>query len=313
MKMLSIVLTPGAWAVDTFPFLRYLPLMPFKAKAKEWNKLLNDLLDTPMNFVYDKMKAGDGEPCLVSRWIERSIKAKPQTSEDEDEESLIKWAGVAIVAAGSDTTISAVATFFALMNAHPEVQAKAQAEMARVIGNDRLPTYADRESLPYIEAVYKEVLRWHPIVPIGVPHVFTSVEDDEFRGMRIPKGSVVFGLIGNMLRNPQVYHEPTVFNPERFMGATVMNPEDIIFGFGRRRCPGINVAHSSLWLVIALTLATYNITPALGADGKPETPDMSFTNGTVSHIKPYKCTITPRSSKAVALIEASIFQMGVSS
>jgi cytochrome P450 len=68
------------------------------------------------------------------------------------------------------------------MNAHPEVQAKAQAEMARVIGNDRLPTYADRESLPYIEAVYKEVLRWHPIVPIGVPHVFTSVEDDEFRG-----------------------------------------------------------------------------------------------------------------------------------
>ncbi|CAE6514159.1 unnamed protein product [Rhizoctonia solani] len=309
MAMLSIVSTPGAWVVDTVPFLQYLPWMSFKTKAKRWSKLLQDLVNIPMNFVYDKMKTGDGEPCLAARWAEREIQAKSLEKEQvEDCESIVKWAGLAIIAAGTDTTVSALSAFFAMMVLHPEVQAKAQAEIAQVIGNDRLPTYADRNSLPYIEALYKELLRWHPIVPMGLPHLSTATVDDEFRGMRIPKGSVVFGMVANMVRDPQVYHEPHVFNPERFMGpaeSTERNPEDIIFGFGRRRCPGVNVAHSSLWLAITFALATYNITTALGPDGEPQLPVMSFTNETISHIKPYKCTITPRSPRAAALIEAS--------
>ena len=69
-----------------------------------------------------------------------------------------------------------------MMTLHPEVQAKAQAEITRVVGSDRLPTYNDRDSLPYIEAVYKELLRWHPIVPIGLPHLSTAIADDEFGG-----------------------------------------------------------------------------------------------------------------------------------
>lgn len=53
------------------------------------------------------------------------------------------------------------------MALHPEVQAKAQAEIDKVIGNERLPRVEDRESLPYIMAVMKEVFRWQPTVTIG--------------------------------------------------------------------------------------------------------------------------------------------------
>ncbi len=50
---------------------------------------------------------------------------------------------------------------------YPDVQRKAQAELDRVVGRDRLPNFNDRESLPYIEAVIKEALRWLPTAPMG--------------------------------------------------------------------------------------------------------------------------------------------------
>lgn len=71
----------------------------------------------------------------------------------------------------------------------PEVQAKAHAELDRVIGRDRLPDLDDRDSLPYIDAICKETLRTHPVVPIGIPHKATA--EDEYNGMHIPGGSIV--------------------------------------------------------------------------------------------------------------------------
>ena len=49
----------------------------------------------------------------------------------------------------------------------PDVQKKAQGELDSVIGRDRLPTFEDRPGLPYVDAVCKEVLRWHPVLPAG--------------------------------------------------------------------------------------------------------------------------------------------------
>ena len=53
------------------------------------------------------------------------------------------------------------------MMIHPEVQKKAQQEIDRVIGADRLPTFSDREHLPYLECILKESLRWYPAAPMG--------------------------------------------------------------------------------------------------------------------------------------------------
>ena len=53
------------------------------------------------------------------------------------------------------------------MMIHPEFQRKAQAEIDRVIGNDRFPTFADQADLPYVGAITKEVLRWNPVGPMG--------------------------------------------------------------------------------------------------------------------------------------------------
>lgn len=72
------------------------------------------------------------------------------------------------------------------MVCNPEVQKKAQAEIDRVVGPHRLPNFDDRPSLPYAEALYREVMRWRPVVPLSVPHAAT--EDDAYKGYFIPKG-----------------------------------------------------------------------------------------------------------------------------
>ena len=71
-----------------------------------------------------------------------------------------------------------------------EVQKKAQSELDVVVGPDRLPEFSDLKSLPYTMAVTKELLRWHIVTPIGLPH--RTVADDEYNGYTVPGGSIVF-------------------------------------------------------------------------------------------------------------------------
>lgn len=95
------------------------------------------------------------------------------------------------------------------MMCYPEVQRKAQAEIDRVVGTDRLPSIKDRERLPYIRALCWEVLRWQPNAPLGkhhelfqtedrlynaegllgLPHCLT--QDDVHAGYFLPKGTVI--------------------------------------------------------------------------------------------------------------------------
>ena len=64
-------------------------------------------------------------------------------------------------------TLSTLLSFVLRMIQHPEVQAKAQDELDRVIGRTRLPEFDDRDRLPYVDALVKETMRWHPMLPLS--------------------------------------------------------------------------------------------------------------------------------------------------
>jgi len=74
------------------------------------------------------------------------------------------------------------------MARYPEVQRKAHAEIDQVVGSKRLPDFSDRDfgKMPYIEAIYREVLRLAAPLPLCVPHAVS--EDDHYKGYFIPKG-----------------------------------------------------------------------------------------------------------------------------
>jgi cytochrome P450 len=164
--------------------------------------------------------------------------------------------------AGSDTTSAMMAWWTLAMLAYPETQSQAQAELDAVVGRSRLPTFADYSSLPYIRAMVKEVLRWRPAAPLGVPHRLT--EDDWYKGMLIPKGTVCIPNIWHMNRDSGVYGEDaTRFDPGRYLDANgdlAPGPSDAkeeghaTYGFGRRICVGRYVANDLLFINIAVLL-----------------------------------------------------------
>ena len=191
------------------------------------------------------------------------------------------------------------------MTINPEVQAKAQEEIERVVGTDRLPTAEDRENLPYVEAVFLETLRWHNVAPLAIPH--RTVEDDVYEGYFFPKGTIFIANVWKMLHDSETYPDPFTFNPERFVKSVDHEPETdprtMVFGFGRRSvpapaavstsadiffssiCPGMQLADASIWLSIAMTLAVFKVSRAV-VDGKVIEPAIEFTAGTVRYVAP---------------------------
>ena len=87
-------------------------------------------------------------------------------------------------------TFSTLLSFFMAMAMYPEVQVKAQAELDAVVGLDRFPEHTDRDALPYVNAVVKESYRWENVLPLGVVH--RCMEEDEYEGYSIPKGTLLF-------------------------------------------------------------------------------------------------------------------------
>ncbi|KAF9046690.1 cytochrome P450 [Panaeolus papilionaceus] len=134
-----------------------------------------------------------------------------------------------------------------------ETMIPAQSEIDNITNRDRLPTFDHRPSLPYIEALMRELFRWRPPLPLNAPHL--STERDIYKGYYIPKGTVVIANIWAMSRNEGVYPEPEEFKPELFLNADgSLKEEDeffISFGHGGRICPGKHIALGNLYIVVA--------------------------------------------------------------
>lgn len=97
------------------------------------------------------------------------------------------------------------------------------------------------------------------------------------------------------------------FMPERFLETDghepAPDPSQYVFGFGRRICPGRLLADHALYLSIVQSLSVFNIEKAL-ENGVEVEPEVQFTPGVVSHPKPFKHRITPRSTAHRTLIES---------
>ncbi|KAJ1306466.1 hypothetical protein OPQ81_007469 [Rhizoctonia solani] len=246
-----------AWVPDWFPWTQW------KKTASSFRDQKNSIMNE--TFQWTKDQIGSSEPSIVRSLLESGSNSEIRNEELED---YIKHIAIALYGAGSDTTVSSLKTLVLAMLLFPECQAKAQAEIDRVIGTGRLPTFEDRDRLPYVNNLINEVMRWQPVTPLAVPHACT--QDDVYRNFHIPKGSIVIGNVWSMSRNAQVYKDPESFNPDRFLDVQV--PKIPAFGFGRRSCPGIHFAEASIFITVASLLAVYNFTKARDENGQEITP-----------------------------------------
>jgi cytochrome P450 len=148
------------------------------------------------------------------------------------------------------------------MIAYPEIQKRAQDELDLVVGRARPPTFADFPNLPYVQALVKETLRWRAALPLGIPH--STIEDDWYEGMFIPKGTLCLANLWQCNRDPAAYGDDAAsFKPERFLdehGRLIPGPTETrdeghsAYGFGRRACVGKHAANDSLFISMATAL-----------------------------------------------------------
>lgn len=225
-----------------------------------------------------------------------SLLDTPSVMDLDQRDDIISWTAGSMYGAGGETVYATIINFILAMMEYPEAQINAQNEIDSVIGPGRKPTFADREHLPYLEALYKEVLRWKVALPLGVAH--RTTEDVNFRGFYIPEGSVVVANAWAIARDPANYDDPLKFNPERFLKRGELDPANYVFGFGRRICLGINFAQNEVWIFIVCLLWGLHFSKPTNSDGCEVEQDVQFTSGFVSCALPFDCHIISRRAKS---------------
>ncbi|KAL1666579.1 cytochrome P450 [Schizophyllum commune] len=300
-EQFAMATSPGRFLANLVPPLLALPdWFPgatFKSLGRTWRATLDCMADLPYEFVKSQLSDGTAESSFTSNILE----ARKDITTDEEFD--LKWSAASLYSGGADTTVASINAFIRFMAANPDVQARAQAELDGVVGTGRLPTMADRPHLPYMNALALEVLRSHVVVPTGAPH--RVMEHDVYEGHFIPKGSLIMPILWSTLHDERTYRQPMEFRPERFLAVEGRQPErdprTICFGFGRRICPGRELADISLFFACASILSVFEIGRC--KDGGVEVaPVEGQTSGSISHPLTFKCSIRPRAAKAAALI-----------
>lgn len=200
---------------------------------------------------------------------------------------------------------------------YPDIQKQGQEAVHQAIGNGRLPNFTDIQSIPYIDAIIKEVLRWRPVGPLGnylncriALNSLTLVIDQPFRidlllmihimDIFYQPAQWSLGIPGEPQMHSTIILKPSIFRailhdkstygndvdafrPERFLQGDRLDPNvphpDAAFGFGRRACPGQDMAWSSMWLTIATVLFLFDIRKPMDDTGTPIEPSGEYTSG----------------------------------
>ncbi|CAG0894273.1 unnamed protein product [Cyprideis torosa] len=195
--------------------------------------------------------------------------------------------------AGSETTSTTIRWALHFLIENPDIQAKAQEEIDRVLG-DKQPHLDDKPNLPYLEAVIREVNRMCNVLPLGVFHAVR--EDVWFRGYLFPAGSWVFGNQELVHKDPKFFPDPEKFDPQRFLDEEGQLrksvPGYMPFGAGKRQCLGESLAKLQLFLYLATLLQTFKFS-------KPKKIfhsyiDVSPTFGLINHPPPFSLIIHER-------------------
>ncbi|KAH9950527.1 cytochrome P450 [Amylocystis lapponica] len=296
MARLSKATVPGAFLCDIIPILKYAPSwVPFKREAIIGRAVLDEVMKKPLEHVKREMAMGTARPSLTQDLLD----TEHATADAARLEHRVKWLAGALYGAGSETTGATVEVLILAMAMNPEKQRLAQAEIDQVVGAGRLPTILDRPHLPYVNALIKETMRWHPVAPLGLAR--RSAEEAVYQGYLIPKSTVVIPNVWAIAFEPNEKYDPYAFIPERFLDHTqsIPDPATWAFGFSRRICPGRFLAENSTFILISTILAAFDIAAPPNEEIKPV-----FTPSVVSAPEPFRCIIKPRSDAKSALVKA---------
>ncbi|XP_041274312.1 cytochrome P450 1A5-like [Onychostruthus taczanowskii] len=213
---------------DFIPVLRYLPSRRMKLFI-DFNRYLVSFLQKRVKEhyeTYDENNIRDITDSLIEQCLDKKIGTN--TATQIPKEKIVNLVND-LFGAGFDTVTTALSWSLMYLVTNPNIQKKIQEELDRTIGRERRPRLSDRGTLPYTEAFILEVFRHSSFLPFTIPH-------------------------------RKLWKDPDTFHPERFLSAdgTKVNKEEgekvLLFGLGKRRCIGENIARWQVFLFLATLL-----------------------------------------------------------
>nr|GMD64242.1 cytochrome P450 CYP82D47-like [Ipomoea batatas] len=221
---------------------------------------------------------------ILQNWIEDHVRRREMKGDNNDRDFI-------------DVMLSVIDDKF-LAGGHSYTRdtiIKAASLIDTIVGKERWVEDYDIDNMPYLQAAVKEAMRLYPPAPMLFPH--RAIEQCIVGGYTIPKGTILYTNVWKIHRDPQVWSEPEKFLPERFLeGQAEMDTPSrhfgfILFGIGRRSCPGISYALKVAHLSIGRLLQGYNVTTPLNMP-----VDMFEGQATTMVIRatPLEVHITPR-------------------
>ncbi|KAL2923634.1 Isoflavone 2'-hydroxylase [Bienertia sinuspersici] len=232
---------------DFLPILKWVGFKGIVKNLKEMKKKRDGFLQSLVDECRErrKEKLSVGHLTLVEQLLDMQ-EADPEYYTDE----VLKGMIVVMLLAGSETTARTLEWAMSNLLNHPEVLAKAKAEIDLNVGKERLVDDSDLPKLKYLHCIINETLRLFPPAPLLVPHC--ASRDCTIGGFHVKKGTMLLVNAWALQRDPSLWHdEPTTFKPERFENEKE-GYKFMPFGLGRRACPGNNLALRN----VALTVAT---------------------------------------------------------
>ncbi|XP_023139824.1 cytochrome P450 1A1 [Amphiprion ocellaris] len=260
---------------DFIPLLRFLPNKAMK-KFLDVNDRFNAFVQKIVSehyATYDKDNIRDITDSLIDHCEDRKLDENANVQMSDE-----KIVGIVndLFGAGFDTVSTALSWSVMYLVANPEMQERLYQEIKDNVGLDRTPLLSDKTKLPLLEAFILELFRHSSFLPFTIPHC--TSKDTSLNGYFIPKDTCVFINQWQINHDPDLWKDPSSFNPERFLSAdgTEVNKMEgekvLIFGLGRRRCIGEVIARHEVFLFLAIIIQNlhFHNLPGKPLDMTPE-------------------------------------------
>ncbi|KAI1844509.1 hypothetical protein JX265_009996 [Neoarthrinium moseri] len=305
-------ISPSGALPNVISWLMHVPYFMSPWKQKEYARHEEEarLFKSNMKYVHDRINDGTAEPSFVRTFLNTLTKQTDGAKWGKESEAMYVVGQMAI--AGALTIGSPIQSFLLAMLHYPEWQKKLQAEIDDVCGD--CPNWEDREKMPLLRAVVKEVIRWRPPVPTGIPHA--TEKDDVWNGYFIPAGATIHALEWGITRNEELYPDAETFNPARWLEPSYPTYKEPLtqhpnlhgfsqFGFGRRTCQGVPIVEQDLFLAMGGIAWAFNVTKKRRADGT-EVPVHwnEYSPLLIAKPAPFEFDAAPRNQAIAARVQA---------
>ncbi|XP_071717742.1 cytochrome P450 76T24-like [Rutidosis leptorrhynchoides] len=248
---------------DFFPILKPFDPQGLLRKGNVYGKKLMDIFDRLIDQRLQIRSSSSSSDDIVNLSANKDVLDLlldlNQESESQFSRNDMRHLFMALFIAGTDTSTGTIEWAMTELIRNKTKMEKTQFEIMK-LKDDKNIQEMDISRLPYLQGVIKETLRLHPPAPFLIPHLAT--QNVEVQGFIVPKNAEIICNVWAMGQDPNIWSDPKMFIPERFLDVKIdYKGQDynlIPFGAGRRICPGLNMGHRMLHIILGSLIHKFN-------------------------------------------------------